>query len=124
MEKNRVLSRVGARILSDEEIQEIAGGFIVHGMFGSGLGTGACNDDPVTCRVISGDCSDVRALPRPVVPHPRSTNLKRPGRPFLIDCWVATLGKVNERTSAAGAEPEFFCALRCFSSQQAKPQAC
>jgi hypothetical protein len=59
METNRVLSRVGARLLSDEEIQQIAGGFIVRGFFGSGLGTGACNYDPVTCRVISGDCSDV-----------------------------------------------------------------
>ena len=59
-ETNRVLGRVGARLLSDEEIQQIAGGFIVRGgSFGSGLGTGACNYDPVTCRVISGDCSDV-----------------------------------------------------------------
>ena len=58
-ETNRVLSRVGARLLSDEEIQQIAGGFIVSKFFGSGLGTGACNYDPVTCRVISGDCSDV-----------------------------------------------------------------
>ena len=59
METNRVLSRVGARILSDEEIQQITGGFVVRkAFFGSGLGTGACNYDPVTCRVISGDCSD------------------------------------------------------------------
>ena len=60
MEENRVLSRVGARLVSEEELQQIAGGFIVRGgSFGSGLGTGACNYDPVTCRVISGDCSDV-----------------------------------------------------------------
>ena len=58
MENNRVLSRMGARILSDEEIQQIAGGFKSSKFFGSGLATGACNYDPVTCRVISGDCSD------------------------------------------------------------------
>jgi len=58
-EANRVLGRAGARLLSDEEIQQIAGGFKVGAFFGSGLGTGACNYDPVTCRVISGDCSDV-----------------------------------------------------------------
>ena len=60
METNRVLGRVGARLLSDEEIQQVAAGFkIGKSFFGSGLGTGACNYDPVTCRVISGDCSDV-----------------------------------------------------------------
>jgi len=60
METNRVLSRVGARTLSDEEIQQVAAGFkISRSFFGSGLGTGACNYDPVACRVISGDCSDV-----------------------------------------------------------------
>jgi hypothetical protein len=59
MEKNRVLGRAGARTLSDEEIQQIAGGFVVGRSFGSGLGTGACVYDPVACRVISGDCSDV-----------------------------------------------------------------
>lgn len=57
MEKNRVLSRIGARTLNEEEMQQIAGGFVVKS-FGS-FGTGACNYDPVTCRVISGDCSDV-----------------------------------------------------------------
>jgi len=57
MEKNRVLSLVGARTLNEEEMQQIAGGFVARG-FGS-FGTGACNYDPVTCRVISGDCSDV-----------------------------------------------------------------
>ena len=57
-ETNRVLGRVGARILSDEERQQVAGGFKTGRSFGSGLGTGACNYDPVTCRVISGDCSD------------------------------------------------------------------
>lgn len=60
MKTNRVLSRIGARILSDEEMQQIAGGLILgKSFFGSGLGTGACNYDPVTCRVISGDCQDV-----------------------------------------------------------------
>ncbi len=59
METNRVLGRVGARLLSDEEIQQVAAGFKIDRSFGSGLGTGACNYDPVTCRVISGDCSDV-----------------------------------------------------------------
>jgi hypothetical protein len=58
-ETNRVLGRAGARLLSDEEIQQIAGGFNIGRSFGSGLGTGACQYDPVTCRVISGDCSDV-----------------------------------------------------------------
>lgn len=55
--ENRVLGRAGARILSDEEIQQTAGGFVVHKFFGS-FNTGPCNYDPVTCRVISGDCSD------------------------------------------------------------------
>jgi bacteriocin-like protein len=50
-ETNRVLSRVGARLLSDEELQQIAGGFRV-----GALVTGACVYDPATCRVISGDC--------------------------------------------------------------------
>jgi bacteriocin-like protein len=59
MENNRVLGRAGARLVSEEELQQISGGFRVAGFFGSGLGTGACNYDPVTCRVISGDCSDV-----------------------------------------------------------------
>jgi hypothetical protein len=58
-ETNRVLGRAGARLLSDEEIQQIAGAFNIGRSFGSGLGTGACQYDPVTCRVISGDCSDV-----------------------------------------------------------------
>lgn len=51
-ETNRVLSRVGARLLNDEELQQIAGGFVV-----AKLGTGACVFDPITCQVISGDCS-------------------------------------------------------------------
>jgi bacteriocin-like protein len=55
--ENRVLSRSGARILSDEELKQIAGGFKAGQFFGS-FNTGACNYDPVTCRVISGDCSD------------------------------------------------------------------
>jgi len=55
-ETNRVLGRVGARLVSEEELQQIAGGFVARG-FGS-FNTGACNYDPVTCRVISGDCSD------------------------------------------------------------------
>jgi len=50
-ETNRVLSRVSARILRDEEIRQVAGGFIVL--------TGACVFDPVACRVISGDCSKI-----------------------------------------------------------------
>ena len=59
MEKNRVLSRIGARTLTDEEIQQVSAAFkIKNSFFGSGLGTGACNFDPVACRVISGDCSD------------------------------------------------------------------
>ncbi len=33
MEENRVLSRVGARLVSEEELQQIAGGFIVRGGF-------------------------------------------------------------------------------------------
>jgi bacteriocin-like protein len=47
METNRVLSRVGARLLNDEELQQIAGGFL----------TGPCVWDPILCRPISGDCS-------------------------------------------------------------------
>ena len=58
METNRVLSRVGARILSEEEIQQVAAGFVVNRSFGS-FGTGPCNFDPITCQVISGDCSDI-----------------------------------------------------------------
>ena len=52
METNRVLSRVGARLLSDEELQQIAGGFVA----GKFL-TGQCVWDPIACRPISGDCS-------------------------------------------------------------------
>ena len=48
-ETNRVLSRVGARLVSDEELRQVAGGFVVRV-------TGACVYDPVACRVISGDC--------------------------------------------------------------------
>lgn len=58
MENNRVLGRFGARLVSEEELQQIAGGFIAGKSFGS-FNTGACVYDPVTCRVISGDCSDV-----------------------------------------------------------------
>ena len=57
-ETNRVLGRVGARAMSEEEIQQVAAGFVVGRSFGS-FNTGACVFDPVTCRVISGDCSDV-----------------------------------------------------------------
>jgi len=46
METNRVLSRVGARLLNDEELQQISGGF----------STGACVWDLILCRPISGDC--------------------------------------------------------------------
>ena len=59
-ETNRVLGRAGQpRLVSEEELEQINGGFKTKNFFGSGLGTGACNYDPVTCRVISGDCSDV-----------------------------------------------------------------
>lgn len=53
-ETNRVLSRAGARLLSDKDLRQVAGGF-----FASGIVTGACVYDPVACRVISGDCSDI-----------------------------------------------------------------
>ena len=48
-ETNRVLSRAGARSLSYEELQQVAGGLV----------TGDCVFDPVTCQVISGDCSKI-----------------------------------------------------------------
>ena len=51
-ETNRVLSRVGARLLGDEELRQIVGGFVI-----GGPRTGACVYDPVACRVISGDCT-------------------------------------------------------------------
>ena len=54
-ETNRVLSRVGARLLSDEELRQVTGGFVVRGPL---TVTGACVYDPVTCRVISGDCNN------------------------------------------------------------------
>jgi hypothetical protein len=59
METNRVLSRVGARTLSEEEIQQVAAGFKIGKAFFGSFNTGPCNFDPITCRVISGDCSDV-----------------------------------------------------------------
>jgi len=59
METNRVLSRLGARLLSDEEQRQVAAGFRIGRSFGSSPLTGPCNYDPVLCRVISGDCSDV-----------------------------------------------------------------
>ncbi len=46
-ETNRVLGRVGARHLSEEELQQISGG----------LNTAACTFDPITCRVLDGDCN-------------------------------------------------------------------
>jgi hypothetical protein len=58
-ETNRVLSRMGARLVSDEELQQVGGGFRIGRFFASSPLTGPCNYDPVTCRVISGDCSDV-----------------------------------------------------------------
>jgi hypothetical protein len=58
MDTNRVLSRVGARTLSEEEIQQVAAGLKIGRSFGS-FNTGPCNFDPVTCQVISGDCSDI-----------------------------------------------------------------
>ncbi|HEY6254033.1 MAG TPA: hypothetical protein VI685_29115 [Candidatus Angelobacter sp.] len=53
-ETNRVLSRVGARLLGDQELRQVAGGFVVGGSL-----TGACVYDPVACRVISGDCNKI-----------------------------------------------------------------
>lgn len=53
-ETNCVLSRVVARYLSDEELQQVAGGFRY-----SAFLTGPCVFDPVACRVISGDCSKI-----------------------------------------------------------------
>lgn len=50
-EINRALGRVGARVVSDEELRQVAGGFRFN--------TGACVYDPVACRVISGDCTFV-----------------------------------------------------------------
>jgi len=58
METNRVLSRVGARLLTEEESQQIAAGFKTGRSFGS-FNTGPCNFNPITCQVISGDCSDI-----------------------------------------------------------------
>lgn len=48
-QQNRVLSRAGARLLSEEELQKITGGF--H--------TAACSFDPNTCRVLDGDCTTI-----------------------------------------------------------------
>jgi hypothetical protein len=45
------LTRVGARLLSDEELPQVAGGFVFRAAV-----TGACIFDPVTCMVIRGDC--------------------------------------------------------------------
>jgi bacteriocin-like protein len=47
METNRVLGRAGARLVSDEELQKITGGFQ----------TAACTYDPIACRVLDGDCN-------------------------------------------------------------------
>ena len=38
MEDNRVLGRAGARLVSEEELEQIAGGFKTRNFFGSGLG--------------------------------------------------------------------------------------
>ena len=46
-ETNRVLGRAGARILSQQELQQIAGG----------LNTAACTFDPISCTVLDGDCN-------------------------------------------------------------------
>ncbi|HKT50157.1 MAG TPA: bacteriocin [Candidatus Angelobacter sp.] len=48
-QENRVLGRLGARLLSEEELQKITGGF----------NTAACTFDPNTCRVLDGDCSKI-----------------------------------------------------------------
>ena len=55
-ERNRVLSRAGARVLSDKEVRQVTGGFVVGG---GGTLTGACVYDPVLCQVISGDCNNI-----------------------------------------------------------------
>jgi bacteriocin-like protein len=47
LQENRVLGRAGARLLSEEELQKITGGFQ----------TGVCTFDPIACRVLDGDCS-------------------------------------------------------------------
>lgn len=47
--ENRVLGRALARLLSEEELQKIAGGF--H--------TAACSFDPNTCRILDGDCTTI-----------------------------------------------------------------
>jgi len=87
--ENRVLSRAGARTLSDEEIQQIAGGFKIGRSFASGLGTGACNYDPVACRVISGDCSDNPPPCLGQLSNPKSANVKGPVRAFFNEYCVA-----------------------------------
>ncbi len=43
--QNRVLGRAGARLLSEQELQQITGGF--H--------TNVCSFNPITC-IIDGDC--------------------------------------------------------------------
>ena len=44
-EQNRVLGRAGARLLSEQELQQISGG--IH--------TNVCSFNPITCQV-DGDC--------------------------------------------------------------------
>jgi hypothetical protein len=46
-QNNRVLGRAGARLLSEEELHRITGGFQ----------TGACTYDSVRCVYLDGDCS-------------------------------------------------------------------
>ena len=48
-QENRVLGRTGARLLKEEELHKISGGFQ----------TGVCSFDPNTCRVLDGDCSKI-----------------------------------------------------------------
>jgi bacteriocin-like protein len=48
-QENRVLGRLGARLLSEEELKNITGGFQ----------TAACTFDPIACQVLDGDCSKI-----------------------------------------------------------------
>ena len=48
-QENRVLGRLGARLLREEELQKVTGGFK----------TGVCSFDPNTCRVLDGDCTTI-----------------------------------------------------------------
>jgi bacteriocin-like protein len=49
LQEKRVLGRLGARLLSEEELKNITGGFQ----------TAACTFDPIACQVLDGDCSKI-----------------------------------------------------------------